>query len=94
MLTEFIAENDLLILFGLITGMGALAVIIIELINFLPSLMVSILNRMRNKTLANEPDSLTLNSSFDNVLEPKLESTLGTTKTLNENDLYKRFKKQ
>lgn len=94
MLTEFIADNDLLILFGLITGMGALAVIIIELINFLPSLMVSILNRMRNKTLANESDSLTLNSSFDNVLDPKLETTLGTTKTLNENDLYKRFKKQ
>lgn len=94
MLTEFIAQNDLLILFGLITGMGALAVIIIELINFLPSLMVSVLNRMRNKTLANESDSLTLNSSFDNLLDPKLETTLGTTKTLNENDLYKRFKKQ
>lgn len=90
---EFIVDNDLLIIFGLITAMGALAVIIIELINFLPSLMVSILNRMRNKTLANDSDSLTLNSSFDNVLDTNLESTLGTRKPLNENDLYKRFKK-
>lgn len=92
-MTDFIVDNDLLLIFGMITTMAALAVITIELINFLPRFMLSVVNRMKNKTLADDPDTLILSNSFDNVLDTKLESNLDVKKSLNENDLFKRFRK-
>ncbi|MEK5149199.1 hypothetical protein MKX53_19630 [Psychrobacillus sp. FSL K6-4615] len=90
---DFIVDNDLLMIFGSITLMGAIAVIIIELINFIPDFMASILNRMRNKTLSDEADSLSV-TEWNNGLEPNLETSLDTKKGLNENDFFKRFVKQ
>lgn len=90
---EFITDNDILLLFAMMTAVTALAVIIVELINFIPDLMLSVLNRMRNKTLAHEADSLTA-MDYRTSLDPGLETELDKKKTLSESDLFKRFNSQ
>lgn len=92
---EMLVANDFLMLIGMVTGVAALAVIIVELINFIPSLMVSVLDRMRNKTLAHEADLLTSSLDYRNTLNSAdMDTSLDKTKSLTESDLFKRFKKQ
>lgn len=91
---EFVQDNDLLMLFGAITLMAALSVIIYELINFIPSFMLSVVNKMKNKTLSDEGDSLEQNY-FDTSLEQdngKLNSLIDNVSSLNKSDWFTRRK--
>lgn len=92
---EMLVDNDMVMLVGMITATAALALIICELVNFIPDLMLNVLNRMRNKTLSHEADSLADSLEYKNSLDPlNMDSKLDLGKALTENDLFKRFKKQ
>jgi hypothetical protein len=95
-MTEFmLVDNDVVTLFAMITAVSALALIIVELVNFIPDLMLNVLNRMRNKTLAHEQETLLSSLEYKNSLDPvNMESSLDKAKSLTESDLFKRFKSQ
>lgn len=88
---ELVTDNDVLVLFGQITIMAALALIIVEIINFLPDLMLSVLNRMRNKSMSELPDTLNDVQMKDSLDQKNMDTKMDKIKTLSESDLFKRF---
>lgn len=77
---EMINFSDYLDLMILLFFIVIIAIIALELIAFLPSLMISLVRSIRNKSLQEQTNLLqdTLTPSLDpaKILDPKLESKL------------------
>lgn len=78
------------LLFGYMTAVIVVAVLIYEILNFIPDLLLSTLNRMRNKSLSNDIEVMELKSFEPSLTTPNLETTLDQG-NMEKNYLHDKF---